>query len=66
MNTNIRQIKQYLLYVIAEGNGHNWNIEQYELFDDILGRIMALNKQEKPYKVVIEYEDKTQEQIITF
>lgn len=67
---NTKTIKQYLLYVptdkdvpLSQGN---WNIEYYDLWDDIQGRAMALEMNKTDFKIIIEFEDGTKKNIDNF
>ena len=63
----MKTVKQYLLYVQTKENTiPNWSIEYYNLWHDLQDRAMALEIQKKPFKIVIEYTDKTKEELNNF
>jgi len=66
----MKTIKQYLLYVLnnkeLQASKGNWNIEYYNLWHDLQDRAMALEIQKIPFKIVIEYTDKTKEELHNF
>jgi hypothetical protein len=56
MENKLKEVKQYLLYTPKNKQG-NWNIEHYDLWDDIQGRAMVFEMRGQPTITMVEYTD---------